>query len=124
MCHQELWNAQSLVIPSHPELYDLSLPETHLLKVFRSQFETVILKAKDLVAEDRSSVVDTNLNKTLYICQTSGEAMLRRGNWRIINSASLFTFVGLLEAAAYGASKAAPGSLTRLLGVEWSKQGV
>jgi NAD(P)-dependent dehydrogenase (short-subunit alcohol dehydrogenase family) len=29
-----------------------------------------------------------------------------------------------LEVAAYGASKAAAGSLTRLLGVEWSKQGV
>jgi NAD(P)-dependent dehydrogenase (short-subunit alcohol dehydrogenase family) len=50
--------------------------------------------------------------------------MLERGYGRIINIASLSTFVGLFEVAAYGASKAAVGSLTRSLAVEWSKRGV
>jgi NAD(P)-dependent dehydrogenase (short-subunit alcohol dehydrogenase family) len=50
--------------------------------------------------------------------------MLERGCGRIINIASLSTFVGLFEVAAYGASKAAVGSLTRSLAVEWSRRGV
>lgn len=50
--------------------------------------------------------------------------MLKRKQGRIINIASLSTFVGLFEVAAYGASKAAVGSLTRSLAVEWSRHGV
>jgi NAD(P)-dependent dehydrogenase (short-subunit alcohol dehydrogenase family) len=50
--------------------------------------------------------------------------MLKRGYGRIINIASLSSFVGLFEVAAYGASKAAIGALTRSLAVEWSRHGV
>jgi len=50
--------------------------------------------------------------------------MLSRGYGRIINIASLSTFVALYEVAAYAASKAAVGSLTQSLAVEWSKHGV
>jgi NAD(P)-dependent dehydrogenase (short-subunit alcohol dehydrogenase family) len=75
-------------------------------------------------AEDWTNIIDTNLTGTLRSCQIFGETMLRRGYGRIINIASLSTFVGLLEVAAYGASKAAVGSLTRSLAVEWSRYGV
>jgi NAD(P)-dependent dehydrogenase (short-subunit alcohol dehydrogenase family) len=50
--------------------------------------------------------------------------MVERGYGRIINIASLTTFRGFYEVAAYGASKAAVGSLTKSLAVEWSKFGV
>ena len=50
--------------------------------------------------------------------------MLERGQGRIINIASLNTFVALNEVAAYAASKAGVASLTRSLAVEWSKHGV
>ena len=43
---------------------------------------------------------------------------------RIINIASLSTFVSLFEVAAYAASKAAVGSLTKSLSIEWAKHGV
>jgi NAD(P)-dependent dehydrogenase (short-subunit alcohol dehydrogenase family) len=39
---------------------------------------------------------------------------------RIINVASLSTFVAFHEVAAYGVSKAAIGALTRSLAVEWA----
>src|ERR1044072_1479077 len=42
----------------------------------------------------------------------------------IINIASLSTFVALHEVAAYSASKAAVGSLTKSLAVEWSSRGL
>ena len=50
--------------------------------------------------------------------------MLERGYGRIINIASLNSFVALTEVAAYAASKAAVVSLTRSLAVEWARKGV
>ncbi len=69
-------------------------------------------------------IIDTNLTGTLRACQIFGKHMLSRGSGRIINIASLSTFVGLFEVAAYCASKAAVGALTKALAVEWSKRGV
>ena len=73
---------------------------------------------------DWDHILETNLTGTLRGCQIFGEAMLAKGYGRIINIASLSTFVALNEVAAYAASKAAVGSLTKTLAVEWSKHGV
>jgi NAD(P)-dependent dehydrogenase (short-subunit alcohol dehydrogenase family) len=69
-------------------------------------------------------ILETNLTGTLRCCQIFGKHMLERGNGRIINIASLNTFVSLTEVAAYAASKAAVGALTKSLAVEWSSRGV
>jgi NAD(P)-dependent dehydrogenase (short-subunit alcohol dehydrogenase family) len=69
-------------------------------------------------------ILETNLTGTLRACQIFGRHMLERGYGRIINIASLTSFVALMEVAAYAASKAAVLSLTRSLAVEWSKKGV
>ena len=74
--------------------------------------------------EDWNSILDTNLTGTLRACQVFGRHMLERGAGSIINIASLSTFVALHEVAAYSASKAAVGSLTKTLAVEWSSRGV
>jgi NAD(P)-dependent dehydrogenase (short-subunit alcohol dehydrogenase family) len=50
--------------------------------------------------------------------------MLQRGYGRIVNIASLNSFVALHEVAAYGASKAGVTALTRSLAVEWGARGV
>ena len=76
-------------------------------------------------AEDAwQDILDTNLTGTLRACQIFGAHMLDRGYGRIINIASLNSFVALAEVAAYAASKAAVASLTRSLAVEWSRHGV
>jgi NAD(P)-dependent dehydrogenase (short-subunit alcohol dehydrogenase family) len=74
--------------------------------------------------EEWVDILDTNLNGTLRACQIFGKHMLERGYGRIVNIASLTSFVALTEVAAYSASKAAIVSLTRSLAVEWSKKGV
>jgi NAD(P)-dependent dehydrogenase (short-subunit alcohol dehydrogenase family) len=71
-----------------------------------------------------TDIVDTNLTGTLRACQVFGKHMLERGYGRIVNIASLNSFVSLSEVAAYAASKAGVVSLTRSLAVEWSKKGV
>jgi NAD(P)-dependent dehydrogenase (short-subunit alcohol dehydrogenase family) len=74
--------------------------------------------------EEWADVVDTNLTGTLRACQVFGRHMLERGYGRIVNIASLNSFVALHEVAAYAASKAAVVSLTRSLAVEWARKGV
>jgi len=71
-----------------------------------------------------SAILDTNLNGTLRACQIFGRHMLERGYGRIINIASLSSFVALFEVAAYSASKAAVASLTKSLALEWGPRGV
>ena len=69
-------------------------------------------------------ILNTNLNGTLRACQVFGAHMLANRSGRILNIASLNSFVALKEVAAYAASKAAVMSLTRSLAVEWSRDGV
>jgi NAD(P)-dependent dehydrogenase (short-subunit alcohol dehydrogenase family) len=78
----------------------------------------------DFPEEEWTSILDTNLTGTLRACQVFGPHMIGRGYGRIINIASLNSFVALSEVAAYAASKAGVASLTRSLAVEWSKKGV
>jgi NAD(P)-dependent dehydrogenase (short-subunit alcohol dehydrogenase family) len=78
----------------------------------------------DFSEEAWRGILETNLTGTLRGCQIFGKHMLERGYGRIINIASLTTFVSMLEVAAYAASKAAVGALTKSLAIEWSKRGV
>jgi NAD(P)-dependent dehydrogenase (short-subunit alcohol dehydrogenase family) len=74
--------------------------------------------------EEWTTIMNTNLTGTLRACQIFGRSMLNAGHGRIINIASLNSYVALAEVAAYAASKSAVTSLTRSLAVEWSKKGV
>ena len=78
----------------------------------------------DVDEETWNWIFETNLNGTFRSCQIFGKHMIERGYGRIINIASLSTFVALFEVAAYSASKAAVASLTKSLAIEWAKNGV
>lgn len=78
----------------------------------------------DFSEDDWNLIIDTNLTGTLRACQVFGRHMLEMGSGSIINIASLSTYVALYEVAAYSASKAAVGSLTKSLAIEWSSHGV
>lgn len=74
--------------------------------------------------EEWQHVMECNVTGTLRGCQIFGKQMLAQGYGRIVNIASLSTYVALYEVAAYCASKAAVGALTRSLAIEWGAQGV
>jgi len=78
----------------------------------------------DFDEQDWNDILETNLTGTLRACQIFGRHMLAREYGRIVNIASLSTFVSLFEVAAYSASKAAVASLTKSLAVEWASRGV
>ena len=78
----------------------------------------------DFKEEDWNEIVTTNLTGTLRSCRIFGRHMLERGYGRIVNIASLSSFVALMEVTAYSASKAAVASLTQSLAIEWAGRGV
>ena len=78
----------------------------------------------DCSEEVWNAIMDVNLKGTLYGCQVFGRGMLERRYGRIVNIASLSTFVAFHEVTPYGASKAAVGALTKSLAVEWAEKGV
>jgi NAD(P)-dependent dehydrogenase (short-subunit alcohol dehydrogenase family) len=73
---------------------------------------------------DWNRIMDTNLTGTLRACQVFGRHMIERKYGRIINIASMGTFLALFEVAAYSASKSGLASLTKSLAIEWAKHGI
>jgi NAD(P)-dependent dehydrogenase (short-subunit alcohol dehydrogenase family) len=78
----------------------------------------------EMAEADWDRIIDTNVTGTLRACQVFGREMVKRRSGRIITIASLSSFVGLMEVAAYVASKSAVAGLTRALAVEWAPHGV
>jgi NAD(P)-dependent dehydrogenase (short-subunit alcohol dehydrogenase family) len=78
----------------------------------------------DMAEADWTRIIDTNLTGVLRTCQVFGSTMVRQQRGRIITIASIASFVGLHEVAAYTASKAGVAGLTRALAVEWARHNV
>ena len=86
-----------------------------------------ITKRVDTLAmtdEDWDHLMETNLTGAFRAARVFALPMLQRGRGRVIMIASLASFVGLMEVAAYTASKAGVAGLTRALAVEWAPHGV
>ena len=80
--------------------------------------------ALHLTDDDWYAILDVNATATLRACQVFFGPLAEHRRGRIINIASLNSFVSLKDVAAYAASKAAVLALTRSLAVEWACAGV
>src|SRR5207302_11166568 len=78
----------------------------------------------DYAESDWNRILETNLTGALRACQVFGRHMIERRYGRIINIASMGSFLGLFEVAAYSASKSGLASLTKSLAIEWAKYGI
>ncbi len=78
----------------------------------------------ELDRQEWDDILETNVTGTLLACQAFAPHMIERKYGRIVNIASLSSFVALYEVAAYSASKAAVASLTKSLAIEWARHGI
>jgi NAD(P)-dependent dehydrogenase (short-subunit alcohol dehydrogenase family) len=85
---------------------------------------TVKQPTAGLPEEQWSCLMDTNLTGALRSCQAFYEPLKRSGRGRVINIASLSSFLAFHEVAAYSASKTGLLSLTRSLACEWAPDGI
>lgn len=71
-----------------------------------------------------AELFDTDLTGALRAAQSFYQPLKAGGRGRIINIASLSSFVAFHEVAAYSAAKSALLSLTRNLGCEWARDNI
>jgi NAD(P)-dependent dehydrogenase (short-subunit alcohol dehydrogenase family) len=78
----------------------------------------------EISEEEWSELVNITLNGVLRGCQSFYEPLKASGSGRIINIASLGSFVAFHQVAVYCAAKSAVVSLTRSLACEWASDGI
>ena len=78
----------------------------------------------EMPEKDWRTILRTNLTGIFHACQIVAPTMVKQGWGRIINIASLATFVAFFEVAAYGVSKAGVAALTKSLAIELARHGV
>ncbi|MSP50994.1 MAG: SDR family oxidoreductase [Alphaproteobacteria bacterium] len=81
-------------------------------------------KFEDYPTDDWRYVMDVNLNACFYLARTAAKSMLREGYGRIINIASIATFIARPTIAPYIASKHALAGLTKAMAVELGARGI
>jgi NAD(P)-dependent dehydrogenase (short-subunit alcohol dehydrogenase family) len=78
----------------------------------------------EMADDEWTRIIETNLNGVFRSCRVFGAPMVAQGYGRVITIASLTSFIGMFEVAAYTASKSGVAGLTRALAVEWARHGV
>ncbi|MGG5179789.1 2-dehydro-3-deoxy-D-gluconate 5-dehydrogenase KduD [Bacillus sp. MM09(2025)] len=74
--------------------------------------------------EDWHTVMDVNINSLFFLTQRVGRQMLKTGQGKIVNIASLLSFQGGVFVPAYTASKHAVAGLTKAFANEWANQQI
>jgi len=69
-------------------------------------------------------VLEVDLTSQFVLTRRIGQGMVRRGSGKVIFTASLLSFQGGINVAAYTAAKSAVAGLTKALANEWAPAGV
>lgn len=73
---------------------------------------------------DWDDVININLTAAFIYCQQVGRLMIQAGHGKIINIASMQSFLGGITIPAYAASKGGIAQLTKALSNDWSSKGL
>ncbi len=85
---------------------------------------TFRMQAKDIPEKDWQAVFDINLTGMLRACQAFYEPLKSSGHGKVVNIASLASFVAWYDVVAYNASKMGVLSLTQTLAIEWARDNI
>ena len=79
---------------------------------------------QDMAEDQWARLFDINLTGTLRTCQSFYEPLKESGRGRVVNIASLGSYLAFHQVAAYCAAKTGVLSLTRSLACEWARDGI
>jgi 2-deoxy-D-gluconate 3-dehydrogenase len=85
---------------------------------------TYVHEAASYPTQTWDTMLETNLTSVFLLCQLAAPIMMEKGYGKIINMASMATFLGLTQIPSYVASKGAVGQLTKALASEWAGKGI
>ncbi len=81
-------------------------------------------KAEEFPSEKWQKILDINLSAVFYMSQEIGKVMLKQNSGKIINIASMTSFMASVMIPAYAASKAGVAQITKALSNEWAGKGI
>jgi len=85
---------------------------------------TIRKPSTEITEEDWEKVARVNLKGMLFACKIFGKSMIENGGGKIINIASLLSFVALPERTLYTITKTGVIGLTKSLAAEWGKYNI
>lgn len=92
----------------------------HIDVLVNSAGMAVRAPAADFSDTDWDKVIDLNLTSLFRLCQRVGRQMIKQKSGKIINIASILSFVGGINVPAYAASKGGVAQVTKALANEWA----
>ena len=78
----------------------------------------------EMTEDEWHQVMDVNLNAVSLCCQAVGKHMLQQKKGKIINLTSCLAERGLINGAAYCVATSGVVQLTRVLSLEWAREGI
>ncbi len=81
-------------------------------------------KSEEFPTREWDFVINVNLNSVWKLCQLAGRHFLENGGGKIINIASMLSFLGGYTVAAYAASKGGVAQMTKALSNEWAGKNI
>lgn len=80
--------------------------------------------SEDFPSEEWHKVISINLDATFYYCKYAGNTMIENDGGKIINVASIMSYLGGITIPAYAASKGGVAQLTKALSNDWASKGI
>ncbi len=80
--------------------------------------------AVEFAEEDWDATLEIDLTAVFILCQIAGRRMIQKGRGKIVNIASILSFQGGINVAAYTSAKHGVTGLTKTLSNEWAKHGI
>jgi|SRR5665648_10475 len=80
--------------------------------------------SEDFPIEDWEAVLAVNLTAPFIMSKLAGKIMLEKGYGKIINIASVLSFIGGYTVPAYAASKGGIARMTQTMCNEWASKGI
>lgn len=80
--------------------------------------------SEDFPVEDWETVISVNLTAPFIMSKMAGKLMLKKGYGKIINTASVLSFIGGYTVPAYAASKGGIARMTQTMANEWAGRGI
>jgi 2-deoxy-D-gluconate 3-dehydrogenase len=96
----------------------------HVDILVNSAGTTIRTPAVDFAEADWDRIIDVNLTGLFRMCQRVGRQMIKQKSGKIINVASIASFIGGIYVPAYAASKGGVAQITKALANEWASLNV
>ncbi len=78
----------------------------------------------DFPVDRFEKIIDINLNATFFMAQLAARNMMKHGGGKIINIASMTSFVASTRIPAYAASKGGVMQVTKAMSNEWAEHNI